>query len=167
MNELYAEAGVKRKETAGTMALRFLMIFGTVIIFFLILTLQNSILLLLSAILIVGIIYLFPRLKVEYEYVFCDGQLDFDKIMGNAKRKNVMKIDFEQVEIMAPEGSHSLDGYTYAKSTVKDFSSKSKDVKPYVIIIRKGETTTKILFEPSEKMISCIKMKNPRKVVEY
>ncbi len=165
MNELYAEAGVKRKETAGTYALRFLLIFVAIAAF--LLTFQNSILLFVSAILIVAIIYIFPRLNVEYEYVFCDGQLDFDKIMGNAKRKTALKIDFEQVEIMAPEGSHALDGYTYVKTVVKDFSSRSKDAKPYVIILRQGETATKILFEPNEKMINCIKLKNPRKVAQY
>ncbi len=165
MNELYAEAGVKRKETLGTIALRFGLVFVAIIAF--LLTFQNSILLFLSAILIVAIVYIFPRLNVEYEYVFCDGQLDFDKIMGNAKRKTILKVDFEQVEVMAPEGSHSLDGYTYLKTTVKDFSSKRKDVKPYVIVTRKGEMSLKILFEPNAKMISCIKMKYPRKVVEY
>lgn len=165
MNELYAEAGVKRKETAGTYALRFLLIFVAIAAF--LLTFQNSILLFVSAILIVAIVYIFPRLSVEYEYVFCDGQLDFDKIMGNAKRKTALKIDFDKVEIMAPEGSHALDGYTRGKTVVKDFSSRSKDVKPYVIILREGEITTKILFEPSEKMINCIKLKSSRKLSQY
>lgn len=165
MNELYAEAGVKRKETAGTYALRFLLIFIAIAAF--LLTFQNSILLFVSAILIVAIVYIFPRLSVEYEYVFCDGQLDFDKIMGNAKRKTALKIDFDKVEIMAPEGSHALDGYTHVKTVVKDFSSRNKDVKPYVIIMREGETATRILFEPSEKMINCIKLKSPRKLSQY
>ncbi len=165
MNELYAEAGVKRKETAGTYALRFLLIFVAIVAF--LLTFQNSILLFVSAILIVAIVYIFPRLSVEYEYVFCDGQLDFDKIMGNAKRKTALKIDFDKVEIMAPEGSHALDGYTHVKTVVKDFSSRNKDVKPYVIIMREGEMATRILFEPSEKMINCIKLKSPRKLSQY
>lgn len=165
MNELYAEAGVKRKETVGTFAIRFLLIFVAFMAF--LLTFQNTILLFLSAILIVAIVYIFPRLKVEYEYVFCDGQLDFDKIMGNAKRKTILKVDFEQVEVMAPEGSHTLDGYTYVKSTVRDFSSGRKEVKPYVLVTRDGEKKIKILFEPSEKMIGCIRTKYPRKIAEY
>ncbi len=165
MNELYAEAGVKRKETAGTYAIRFLLIFVAFVAF--LLTFQNSILLFVSAILIVAIIYFFPRLSVEYEYVFCDGQLDFDKIMGNAKRKTALKIDFEQVEIMAPKGSHALDSYNHVKTVVKDFTSRDKNAKPYVIILREGDTATKILFEPNEKMINCIKLKSPRKVSQY
>lgn len=165
MNELYAEAGVKRKDTMGTFAMRFILIFVAISAF--LLTFQNSILLFISAILIVAIVYIFPRLNVQYEYVFCDGQLDFDKIMGNAKRKTALKLDFDHVAIMAPAGSHALDGYTYIKTTVKDFSSRRKDVKPYVIVTRQGELTTKILFEPNEKMIGCIKSKYPRKISEF
>ncbi|MFV0342328.1 MAG: DUF6106 family protein [Anaerocolumna sp.] len=165
MNELYAEAGVKRQQTVGTILIKAGLIALAVLAF--LLTFQSQILLILTTVLIVGIVYLFPRLNVEFEYVFCDGQLDFDKILGKAKRKNALKIDFEQVEIMAPMNSHSLDSYKNSNLTVKDFSSKGKDAKPYVIIYRKGETALKILFEPSEKMINCIKMKHPRKVAQY
>lgn len=165
MNELYAEAGVKRKETAGTYALRVLLVIVAIVAF--LLTFQNTILLLLAAILIVAIIYIFPRLSVEYEYVFCDGQLDFDKIMGKAKRKTALRIDFDTVEIMAPEGSHALDAFKHANLTVKDFTSRDKNIKPYVIIVRDGETAMKILFEPNEKMLNCIKLKAPRKLSQY
>jgi hypothetical protein len=36
-----------------------------------------------------------------------------------------------------------------------------------VIIVRQGEQLTKILFEPSEKMVAMIKQKAPRKVSDY
>lgn len=165
MNELYAEAGVKRKETAGTYALRFILIFAAILLFFF--SLQSQILLFIAAIVIVAIFYFFPRLSLEYEYVFCDGQLDFDKIMGKSKRKTALKLEFDQVEVMAPIGSHALDSFNHIKCEVKDFSSKSKEAKPYVIILRQGEKSTKILFEPNEKMLNCIKMKYPRKLVQY
>jgi hypothetical protein len=165
MNEIYAEAGVKKKKTFGFYALRLLMIIVAAVAF--LFSLQSSIMLIFAALFVLAIIYLFPRLNVEYEYIFCDGQLDFDKIMGNSKRKTVLRIDFAQVEIMAPEGSHALDNYNNIATTTKDFSSGNKEIKPYIIILRKNETKIKILFEPNEKMISCIKMKNQRKVAEY
>lgn len=165
MNELYAEAGVKRKETFGTYALRFLLIFVAILSF--LLASLSSLMLIIGTVIIVLIVFMFPRLNVEYEYVFCDGQLDFDKIMGKAKRKTALKIDFEQVEIMAPFGSHELDQYNQGNLVVKDFSSRSKEAKPYVIIFKNGDKKLKILFEPNEKMINCIKMKNARKLVQY
>jgi hypothetical protein len=165
MNELYAEAGVKRKETFGTYALRFLLIFVAILSF--LLASLNTIMLIIGTVLIIIIVFMFPRLNVEYEYVFCDGQLDFDKIMGNAKRKTALKIDFEQVEIMAPLGSHELDAYSQGNIIIKDFTSKRKEAKPYAIIYKNADKKLKILFEPNEKMLSCIKVKNPRKLIQY
>ena len=165
MNESYAEASVKRVNTAGTYVIKFLLVFLCILSF--LLSAASQILLFVSAILIVACIYFFPRFNVEYEYVFCDGQLDFDKIMGNAKRKTALRIDFENVEVMAPEGSHSLDGYTHVNFKVKNFTSGRKEIKPYVIVTREGEMVNKILFEPDENMIQKIKNKSPRKVAAY
>ena len=165
MNDAYAEVVVKRKDTMLTMILRVFLVF-LVFVSFLLITLQNGMFLVIGAILIVGIIYLFPRLNIEYEYIYCDGQLDFDKIMGNSKRKTIKRIDFEQVEVMAPLGSHSLDGYTYIQSKMKNFTSNRKDVTPYVVIAKDGPTITKYLFEPNKKMIDLIKMKYSRKISE-
>lgn len=165
MNESYEEVVVKRKETASTMLIRVLLILAAVISFFL--TFQNTILLFISAIFIVGVFYIFPRLSLEYEYVYCDGQLDFDKIMGKSSRKNAIKIDFEQVVVMAPQNSHALDGYAHLQSKVKDFTSRNKDIKHYVIVVKEGDKTSKILFEPNQKMVDIIRAKYPRKVNLY
>lgn len=163
MNDSYAEAAVKRKDTMLTMVLRVFLVF-LIFMCFLLVTLQNGIFLMIGAVLIVGIIYIFPRLNIEYEYIYCDGQLDFDKIMGNSRRKTIKRIDFDEVEIMAPLGSHSLDGYSHVQSKVKDFTSNRKDVTPYVIIAKDGPTVTKYLFEPNAKMLELIKMKYSRKI---
>lgn len=163
MNESYAEAGCKRKDTIGTYLIRVGLIFLAIVLF--LLTFQSQILMFLGAIVIVAIFYIFPRLSIEYEYVFCDGQLDFDRISGGQKRKTMKRIDFEQVEICAPLKSHALDGYTYNDLKVVDFSSKSKDAKLYAIIVRDKGVVTKIIFEPSQTMLDCIRQKAPRKVV--
>lgn len=165
MNELYAEAGVKRRSTPGTIAAKAGLIVGIVLLTFFGLLTGSPILVPVAAVLIVVIIYFFPRFNVEYEYVFCDGQLDFDKIMGGAKRKTALRIDFENVEIVAPKGSHALD--SYQQHRVKDFSSCNSEVKPYVIITSNGDQMLQIYFEPSEKMLEVMKLKSPRKIVNY
>lgn len=165
MNQLYAEAGVKRKDTPASMALRALMILGFILGFFLLFL--GQVFSMVGITLVVALFYLFPRLNVEYEYVFVDGQLDFDAIKGKAKRKTLLRIDFEQVEIMAPFGSHALDSYTYVKLVEKNFTSGNKDSKPYIIIANVEDKKLKILFEPNEKMISMIKQKSPRKLSAY
>mgnify|MGYP000976649082 CR=1 FL=1 len=81
MNELYAEAGVKRRENAKSILGRVGMIAFIILSFFI--SGLAPFLIVLPVVAIVVAVIFFPRLNVEYEYVFCDGQIDFDKIMGN------------------------------------------------------------------------------------
>ena len=109
-----------------------------------------------------GAVYLFPMLDVEYEYVFCDGQLDFDKILGGNGRKNAIRVDFEQVEMIVPELSHAANGWHDAK--IMNFTSGIKEHKKYVVLCKVKEHRTKIYFEPSEKMLQKMKIKAPKKI---
>ena len=165
MDYSYAEAGVKRKETIGTYAIRVLMVFAVIIAF--LISSLHFITLIIGMAVILAVIYFFPKLKVDYEYIYVDGQMDFDKIMGGSKRKTDLRIDFEQVQMMAPQGSHALDPYKNLTLKTKDYSSREEGSKPYVIIYQKGDAAYRILFEPNEKMINAIKLKSPRKVAEY
>lgn len=165
MNQLYAEAGVKRKDTPKTMGLRVLMVIGVLAgIFAMTFGGFFSFIGIAAAAII---IYFFPRLSIEYEYIFVDGQIDFDRIAGKAKRKTMLRIDMEQVEIIAPKGSHSLDAYTHVQCEKKDFSSGDKNAKPYIIIVNKENKKYQIVFEPNETMLSMIKQKSPRKLAQY
>jgi hypothetical protein len=165
MNQMYAEAGVKRKGDIKTMGLRALLVVGAVL--GVLLLLMGGFFGMAGIVLIVLPIWFYPKLNVDYEYVFVDGQIDFDKITGKAKRKTMLRIDMEQMEIVAPEGSHALDGYTYVQMVNKDFSSNDKNSKPYIIIATVEDKKYRISFEPSEKMLTMMKQKSPRKVVQY
>lgn len=166
MTGSYAEAGVKRKDTLSTIGLRFLMIFLAVLLFFA--AFFNQWMMVLAAALICLDIFLIPMLKVDYEYIFCDGQIDFDKINGGARRKHILRVDMEEVEIAAPKNSHALDEFRSAdQGTVKNFTSGRADGRVYVLIVRQNGKLLKILFEPSDKMVACMKNKSPRKVIEY
>lgn len=98
MNQLYAEASVKRKETAATMMLRVLLVIG--IVAGVICLTFGGFMSIVGVILIVAMLYFFPKLQVEYEYIFVDGQIDFDKIIGKSKRKSILKTDLEKAEYL-------------------------------------------------------------------
>lgn len=166
MNESYAEAGVKREKTASTYFAKFGIIFAIVFVFVVGGMFLGSIATFIACIGIVLCIFLFPRFNVEYEYIYCDGQLDFDRITGNSKRKNVLRIDFEKVDMVAPVKSHALDNYKNMQVTEKDFTSKNPDAKVYAIICHGEKGNMRILFEPNDKMVACIKQKTPRKISE-
>lgn len=167
MNESYAEYGIKRRQTAKNYLIKALMIFLTLFV----LLFGSGILGVLSFTIAIGLgvvcFFWFPRMNVEYEYVYCDGQLDFDRISGNAKRKTILRIDFEKVEIIAPAKSHALDPFNSNPALkIKDFTSLAPEKNIYAIIYR-DEGISKILFEPSDKILECIKQKTPRKIASY
>jgi len=167
MDGLYAEARAKKKMTAKEHLIKFGLIGGMVVGFGLGFLTFNVIFLIIG-IACLGLGYYFiPRLSTEYEYVFCDGQVDFDKISGGVKRKTMLKVDFDQLVVVAPKNSHSLDGYRHNGVVVKDFSSLDPNAKVYGMVMTGGEKNTMILFEPSEKMLAAMKQKAPRKVMEY
>lgn len=168
MNDLYTEASVRKRVTATDTLIKVVAIALVVLCLIMGLGLNKMLLTLLGGVGAFLAYYYLPRLKVMYEYVFCDGQLDFDKIMAGEKRKHMYRLDFDQVLIMAPENSHALDSYKNNPAAKKlDFTSLEKDRKVYCIVVSAGDLLTLVYFEPNEKMVSYIKQKAPRKVSEY
>lgn len=165
MTGSYTEASVKRKADVSTYLAKIGVIFLIGILFTFGMLIGQKVLALLG----IGLgclcwFYLFPKLDAEYEYIYCDGQIDFDRISGGESRKNVLRIDLDNVEIMAPENSAEMGKYNDSGLKVRDFSSHVKDAKRYCIITSDESNRLKILFEPSETMIELAKNKAPRKV---
>ena len=163
VRETYAEAGVKQKGTMKLMAIRI----GLILLLFISMMVSQlaSFLYILPALVLVGVIYIFPKLNLEYEYIYVDGQIDFDRIMGGAKRKTVLRIDLENVELVAPSDSDELLAYAHKEDIVtKIYSSLLPDSKTWSLFTAIEGKYTKVIFEPSEKMLECMRWKAPRKV---
>ena len=167
MDGLYAEARAKKKVTMKDNLIKFLLV-GGMIAFFVLGFLSFSMWLILIGLIFLALCYFFlPKLAVEYEYVFCDGQLDFDKISGGQRRKTMMRVDFDKLVVIAPKNSHALDGYRHNGVAVKDFTSLDANAKVYGMVVTGGDQNTMIYFEPNEKMLAAMKQKAPRKIMEY
>ncbi|MDK2809082.1 MAG: hypothetical protein PWP24_1819 [Clostridiales bacterium] len=164
MEQLYTEAGCKPNKGAQDWLKVIGMALAAVISAGLLLSGQ-VILQIIGAVVIVGVIYFFPRLNYEYEYIFCDGQIDFDKIMGGNKRKNLLKIDMDEMELAGPVKATEVASYQNLKT--RDFSSKQQNGRVYVLIVRVNNEMIRVLFEPSEKMLELMRRKSPRKVIRY
>ena len=137
MEQSYAEANAKKKTTGSVIALKI----GVAAIF--------------------GLIWYWPRFRVEWEYVFCDGQLDFDMIQGGERRKNILRIEIEDADAIAPIQSTKLDGYRHLE--VRDYSSMNEKANVYGIATRLPEKEEKvmILFEPTSRMVELMQKKCP------
>lgn len=162
MNELYAEAGVKVRPPFTSVFLKVLLIVGLVFSLLLAVVSGVSLFAPLAGLLVVAAVYSWPRLSnIEYEYIFCDGEFDFDRITGGAKRKSMLKVDMENVEVIAsPERRAEFDNPSIR--TIKDYSDNVRDA--YMMIASTESSQMKIFFKPTEKMVECMYNKAPSKV---
>ena len=92
MEQSYAETSVKQKTTAKVAVLKGLLIFGVILLMGAGFLSRVALLAMLSVAALILLIWYWPRFKVEWEYVYCDGQLDFDMIQGGEKRKTVLRL---------------------------------------------------------------------------
>ena len=119
----------------------------------------------LAAVLIAVLAYyfIFPRLNVEYEYLFVNGDLDVDKIMSRAKRKRMFSMNVSEMELLAPSDAPELRQYQNAKTL--DFSSGTGQAKLYTLVVADHGELKKVVFEPNETIIEGFFVLAPRKVI--
>lgn len=162
----YCEARAVKQKNAKDTAIKAMIFLGLVLLVALSLFVSSLIWLLVIAGGFLAYWYI-PQLNVVYEYVFVDGQLDFDKIMNGEKRKHLERIDMDQVTIVAPKKSSALDGYRRPGIKAIDFSSGDENAKVFAMVVTAGEQSKVYLFEPDEVMLLKMRQKAPRKVMEY
>ncbi len=166
MNDTYVEVMVARKKNplvgAGRIACYVLSV-----IFFLLGIVGTGFMLIIAAALAAVAYFVFPRLDIEYEYLYIDREISIDKIMSKEKRKNVYTVDLNKMECIAPVNSHELDSYKARNLKVYDFTSLEEDARVYSIVYETGkEGTVLVNFEPNEEMLRAIKNVFPRKVLD-
>lgn len=164
MNEgLYSDTYVHSRLTPQKKLQRNLMIAGCIVVPIVgIGVIGGWLALILSLIIDVVLIWFLPNKKVDYEYVFVDGQIDFDRIIAGNTRKNMMRTDLEKAEIVAPEGSHSLD--SFQKLDMVDYSSGQPDEKHFIMVVKGDKGNLRIRFTPNERMLEQMKMKARSKI---
>ena len=110
------------------------------------------------------IIYFLPKKNVAYEYVFVDGQIDFDFIINGERRKHKKRIDMEKIELIAPEDAPVL--YNSRNLPMEDYSSRMSGDKHYIAVVLGDKGKERIRFTPDEKMLELMKLKGRSKVQE-
>lgn len=167
MNEgNYVEWLVKQKEPAYSFLVKVLMLFFSMLSAVLAVGgLFGVFGFVVAALVVGGTYYVFLNLSVEYEYLFADGSLSVDRVLGKSRRKGVLECEKEEVVITAPVDSHSLREYETSGMKVVNCSSRQPGARTYALIFQKGSETTKLIFEPNEKMLEAMKRSFPRKVL--
>ena len=131
MNDTYVEVMVARKKNPlvgiGRTACYVLSV-----IFFLLGIVSSGVLIVIAAALAAVAYFVFPRLDIEYEYLYIDREISIDKIMSKEKRKNVYTVDLNKMECIAPVNSHELDSYTPTKGDVLLFGHRTLQGSPFL-----------------------------------
>ncbi|MDY3250424.1 MAG: DUF6106 family protein [Candidatus Choladocola sp.] len=160
----YREILVQRKTSMSNQIIKFLLIALTAIVFAAGL-LFMPILLVAAIALGVASYFVIPRLEVEYEYLYVNGELDIDTIYSKQKRKKTASYDMAELELLAPSNSHALDYYrNNSQMKLKDFSSGNPDAKSYILVFNREKGQEMVKAELDDVIIADIRRLAPRKV---
>ena len=166
MNDSYKEILIKRNTPVGNKLLKGLLIALAAISIFIGLVFWP--LLIVGAVLVVVCWLFVPKLEVEYEYLYVNGELDIDAIYSKQKRKKMGSYDASELEILAPENSHELDSFRNRKDIkVHDYSSLEENAKTFGMAINGDKGMELIYFDPNEAIIKDMQRIAPRSVKLY
>ncbi len=167
MMDIFNEHMVSKKPSGTDWLLRILIIFAAALLSLLSMTFLGQFGLLVAAGVIYGAYWLFGNFNVEYEYSLTNGELDVDKIVNRKKRKRLLSVDCRKFEIMAhvKDTAHKAELEGGNIQTKLDVSSGANYDHAYFCVFtddKKGRV--RMIFEPTEKMLTAIRTLIPRKL---
>ena len=107
--------------------------------------------------------FVITGLDLEYEYLYVNGDFDIDKIMNKQRRKRAASYNLEEMELIAPSGSHDLDPYQ-SRGTVRDYTSGNPQIKTYTAVYNKNGEITLVKLELEEDILGDLRRLAPRKI---
>lgn len=160
MGDSYTEQLVKQKTTMATTLKKIALILGVVIC--ILVAMLVPVLVILPAIGIMVVYFFWKRLSsLEFEYIYYNGDLDIDRIMGMEARKRVFSTNAKEMEVLAPTGSIELQPYQNLK--VLDYSTNTGN-PTYELVAKVKEQNVRVIFEPNDTILDGMRMYAPRKV---
>ena len=104
--------------------------------------------------------YLVTSMYVEYEYIFTNGEVDFDKIIAQRSRKRLctVKVSTATAFGVADDSADTDNAETYVVATAND-----PELTDYFIRVKhKSLGDTVVYFTPNDEIIEMIKQALPR-----
>ncbi|MBE6836517.1 MAG: hypothetical protein E7509_00760 [Ruminococcus sp.] len=106
-----------------------------------------------SGFIIYGAFYFGKDLQIEYEYLYTNGDLDIDKIMGQRKRKRLVSANIKGVtEFARYSESVEFDD----EKTIVDASSGFEEEHWYMAFTSKKYGECYLIFTPNEEMLELL-----------
>ena len=162
-NDIYAEWLIKRKNP--WYRIPYFLLVGVLALVVILFTIRNSWGIVALAALIVGVMFTYRYLTVEYEYVFVTSELSIDAIYSQQMRKNKKKIEMSSMEYVEPTNEEKNKNLLAGKTVVlEDFSSGVAGTPSYTIRYNSGGKQALLVFEPNDKLIHAMWRCAPGKV---
>lgn len=154
MAEVFVEQLIKQKALPQTRMIK-IAIWGAAVFLFVNLTMLSLYLGQIGGILavasLVGAWYLSALFNLEYEYIYLNGEIDFDKIMGQRKRKRIFTI---RVSSFNDYGKYS-QGFDLSPFAVKyNFAENLCENDYYITFTNKESKNCVLFFSPNEKLVT-------------
>lgn len=140
-----------------------ILLVDAVIVFFLFsfaASVAASFLFLIVVALIYGTSKIFKQISIEYEYIFTNGELDFDKIIGKASRKRIISVRCAEVEKYGDYKNGMVAPGSVNKTHF--FCNEDSENQKYMIVKNKDEGMVMLVFAPDERMQGAIEKYIPR-----
>lgn len=167
MQDVHIEDIIKRKPSNAARIFKIIFIILAVFCFCMA-VLFIPIVFLIMAVVFAGLAYFYHnRIYVDYEYMYTNGDLSIDRVLNNIKRKRIVSMDMNDLEIVAPVGSDGLNGYSQKKLKSHDFTDHNSDSKVYCLIFRnqKNNNAEEMAFiNPSAELLDAMWQINPHQV---
>jgi len=163
MGDVFKEQIVKRKSTVKDAAIRVCLIILVVLIFFISFMIIPAFAVIITAAAGFGAMFLMSFLRVEYEYVFTNGELDIDAIYNRARRKRQLSANVKEFDIMVHIDDKNHEAELNSAQETKDFTSGEPGPNTYVFLATINSKKTKVIIEPNDMMLKVIAGAIPRR----
>ena len=121
---------------------------------------------LLAAASAVLLFFMKDQLKLEYEYTFTNGSLDFAKVMRQAKRKELGSMNVKNVSACGHVAHDSFRRFLSMKDVEKKNWFLNRDGNLFYFYYVKESKKHMISIEPSEEMVEMIRQYLPAGVYQ-
>jgi len=129
-------------------------------------SIATLIMLLGSAALAVLLFFYKDNLKLEYEYTFTNGTLDFAKVLRSARRKELGSMNVANVSACGHVAHDSFRRFLAQRDVEKKNWFLNRDGNLFYFYYVKDSKKHMIIIEPSEEMVEMIKSYVPAGVYQ-
>ena len=97
------------------------------------------------------------RIRVEYEYTFTNGQMDFGQVFNNKKRRDLGTMNIKNVEALGLVASGSFNRYINMPGIKRSNWFVNRDAQLFYFYFTKDGAKRIIIIEVSDEMLALIK----------